>query len=52
MRKKKDQRGYPKGSGLAVGLLIGVMFALVANNNGLFVLGVAIGAALETTYTK
>ncbi len=39
-----------KGTGLAVGLLIGVLFAVFTGKNALFVLGIAIGAALETTY--
>ena len=45
-------RKYPKGTGLAIGLLFGVTLAIATNNNGLFVIGVAVGAALETKYTK
>lgn len=52
MRKKKDKVKYPKGTGFAVGLLFGVSLALATGNNALFVIGIAIGAALETTYVR
>ncbi len=44
---KTGKSNWRKGAGLAVGLLIGVLLAVVSGNNGLFVIGVAIGAALE-----
>lgn len=52
MSKKKDKSKYPKGSGMAVGLLFGIVLALATDNNGLFVIGIAIGVAIESTYTK
>lgn len=52
MGKKNDDTSYPKGTGLAIGLIFSVTLALVTGNNGMFVIGIAIGAAIETTYIK
>ncbi len=52
MSKKNDTRHYPKGTGLAFGILFGVLFALATSNNALFVIGIALGAGLETTFAK
>jgi hypothetical protein len=52
MTKKNDNKKYPKGSGIAVGLLFGIALALATDNIGLFVIGIAIGVAIESTYTK
>jgi hypothetical protein len=47
MSKKQKNNHQRRGAGLAIGLAIGVMFAVATGNNGLFVIGIAIGAALE-----
>jgi hypothetical protein len=52
VRKKQNDKAQRRGLGLAVGLAIGVMSAVATDNNGLFVIGIAIGAALESTYAK
>ena len=52
MRKKQNDKTQRRGLGLAIGLAIGVMLALAADNNGLFVIGIAIGVALESTDNK
>ena len=52
MGKNKNNRKYPKGAGIALGLIFGIALALAADNNGLFVIGIAIGVAIESTYTK
>lgn len=46
---KKEQPNTRKGAGLATGLVIGVMLAVATGNNALFVIGIAIGAALEAS---
>ncbi len=48
---KKDKTRQ-RGLGLAAGIAIGVMLAVATNNNGLFVIGIAIGVALESTHSK
>lgn len=45
---KKDGSSKRTGTGLAIGLAIGLMFAVVTGNNALFVIGIAIGVALES----
>jgi hypothetical protein len=52
MSKNKDKKKFPNGSGITVGLLFGMALALATDNNGLFVIGIAIGVAIESTYTK
>lgn len=49
MSKKKAKSKYPRGAGLAIGLLFGIIFVLITGNTGLFVIGIAIGVALEST---
>ena len=44
---KTDKPNKRKGTGFGIGLIIGVLFAVITGNNGLFTLGIAIGAALE-----
>jgi hypothetical protein len=52
MSKKKDNKKYPKGSGIAAGLIFGIVLAIATGNIGLFVIGIAIGVAIESTYSK
>lgn len=52
MKKKQNNKAQRKGLGLAAGLAIGIMLAVATKNNGLFVIGIAIGVALESTNSK